>query len=238
MPSTSPMHPALRYARSSVGRKQLMGLSGVVLYGFLLVHLVGNVGLLGGPEHFNQYGHLMLHTLKKVVVPVEFVLLAAFVMHLYLGFRLTAENLKARPDRYAVRASKSKRRGFGPFGAYMAASGSWLLIFVLVHVPHFRFGAWRAAPRVSYDGVEMRDLYAEALRSFANGWFTLFYAAGFALLLVHLAHGVRSSLQSLGINHPRWNGALTFASYAYAVLICGGFASLAVWLWMQGGIAP
>jgi succinate dehydrogenase / fumarate reductase cytochrome b subunit len=229
------MHPALRYVRSSVGRKQLMGLSGLVLYGFLLVHLFGNLGLLSGPEHFNQYGHLMLHTLKKVVLPVEFILLGAFLLHLFLGFRLTLENRKARPDRYAVRASKNPSRGFG---AYMAASGIWLLVFVLVHVPHFRFGAWRAAPLVTYDGVTMRDLYAEALRSFASGGFTLFYVAGFAQLLVHHAHGVRSSLQSLGLNHPRWNRALTTVSYAYALVICGGFASLAVWLWMQGGVTP
>lgn len=229
------MNPVLRYFRSSIGRKQVMGASGILLYGFLLVHLVGNLGLLNGPEYFNKYGYLMLHTLKKVVVPVEFVLLAAFLLHVGLGFKVTAENRAARPDRYAVRASKASRRGFG---AYMAASGIWLLVFVLVHVPHFRFDAYREAPMVAYDGVAMRDLFAEALRSFANGWFTLFYVGSFALLLVHLAHGVRSSLQSLGVNHPRWNGALNVASYAYAVLICGGFAALAVWLWLQGGVYP
>lgn len=230
------MNPVFQYLRSSIGRKQLMGLSGMLLYGFLLIHLVGNFGLLSGPEHFNQYGHLMLHTLRKVVVPTEFLLLGAFLLHVVLGFAVTAENRAARPDRYAVRASKASRSVSGGFGAYMAASGIWLLVFVLVHVPHFRLGAWRAAPMVSYDGVAMRDLYAEAARSFASGWFTLFYVGSFALLLVHLAHGVRSSLQSLGINHPRWNAALSAVSYAYAIGICGGFASLAIWLWSQGGM--
>ena len=226
------MNPALQYLRSSVGRKQLMGLSGAVLYGFLLVHLVGNLGLLNGPEYFNKYGYLMLHTLKKVVVPVEFVLLGAFLLHLFLGFKVTAENRAARPGRYAVNASKNPARGFG---AYMAASGVWLLVFVIVHVPHFRFDAYRAAPMATYDGVAMRDLYTEVARSFANGWFTLFYVASFALLLVHLAHGVQSSLQSLGLNHPRWNAALKRASYAYAILICGGFAALAIRMWLLGG---
>jgi len=226
------MNPVFQYLRSSIGRKQLMGASGILLYGFLLIHLVGNIGLLNGPEYFNKYGYLMLHTLKKVVVPVEFLLLGAFILHLALGFKVTAENRAARPERYAVRASKSTARGFG---AYMAASGIWLLVFILVHVPHFRFDVYSAAPLVSYDGVVMRDLYTEALRSFSNGWFTLFYVFNFAFLLVHLAHGVQSSLQSLGLNHPRWNGALKAASYAYAILICGGFAALAVWLWLQGG---
>jgi succinate dehydrogenase / fumarate reductase cytochrome b subunit len=226
------MNPVIQYLRSSIGRKQVMGLSGVLLYGFLLIHLVGNIGLLNGPEYFNKYGYLMLHTLKKVVVPVEFLLLGAFILHIVLGFKVTAENRAARPVRYAVNASKAKGRGFG---GYMAASGIWLLVFVLVHVPHFRFDAYSAAPLVSYDGVVMRDLYAEALHSFSNGWFTLFYVGSFAFLVVHLAHGVQSSLQSLGINHPRWNGLLKFGSYAYALLICGGFAALAIWLWLQGG---
>ncbi len=228
------MNPVFQYLRSSIGRKQLMGLSGLLLYGFLLVHLFGNLGLLSGPEYFNGYGHLMLHTLKKVVIPIEVLLLGAFLLHLLLGFKVTAENRAARPDRYAVRASKSPRTGFG---AYMAVSGVWLLVFILVHVPHFRFGAYRATPLVTYNGVEMRDLYAEAVRSFANGWFTLFYVGSFLLLLVHLAHGVRSSLQSLGINHPRWNPALDFVSYVYAVVICGGFSGFAIWLWSQGGVA-
>jgi succinate dehydrogenase / fumarate reductase cytochrome b subunit len=227
------MNPVIQYLRSSVGRKQVMGLSGVVLYGFLIVHLVGNLGLLSGPEAFNKYGYLMLHTLKKVVLPIEFLLLGIFILHIVLGFKVTAENRAARPERYAVNASKARSRGFG---AYMAISGIWLLVFVLVHVPHFRFGAYSAAPLVAYDGVVMRDLYVEALRSFANGWFTLFYVGSFALLLVHLAHGVQSSLQSLGLNHHRWNAAVKAASYAYAILVCGGFSALAIWLWSQGGM--
>lgn len=230
------MNPVAQYLRSSIGRKQLMGLSGLFLYGFLLIHLVGNLGLLSGPEAFNKYGHLMLHTLGKVVVPIEFLLLGAFVLHLVLGFKVTAENRAARPGRYAVRASKASGKVARVFGGYMAASGIWLLVFVIVHVPHFRFDAYSAAPLATYDGVVMRDLYAEVMRSFSNGWFTAFYVGSFALLLVHLAHGVQSSLQSLGVNHPRWNGALKGASYAYAILICGGFAALAVWLWAQGGM--
>jgi succinate dehydrogenase / fumarate reductase cytochrome b subunit len=230
------MNPVAVYLRSSVGRKQIMGASGVYLYLFLLVHLTGNLGLLSGAEHFNAYGHLMLHTLKKIVVPIEFTLLASFLLHLGLGFKLTFENRAARPDRYAVNASKAKR---SPASRFMALTGTWLLVFVLVHVPHFRFGAYAGVPTVLQDGVAMRDLYGAALRSFANPWFTLFYVVSFALLFSHLAHGVQSSLQSLGINHPRHNGALRGASLAYAALICGGFAALAVWAFLQrGGAGP
>jgi succinate dehydrogenase / fumarate reductase cytochrome b subunit len=225
------MNPVTAYFGSSVGRKQVMGLTGVYLYFFLLIHLVGNIGLLMGPEHFNHYGHLLTHTLREIILPIEFTLLAAFIIHLYLGFKLTGENLSARPRRYAVKASKAKSAAYR---GWMALTGSWILIFVLVHVPHFRFGAYRAAPVVSYDGVEMNDLYAEVLRSFANPWFTGLYLLSFALLLTHLAHGVQSSLQSLGLNHPRYNRAIKTVSVAYAIVICVGFAALAVWAHFKG----
>jgi succinate dehydrogenase / fumarate reductase cytochrome b subunit len=225
------MNPVIQYFRSSVGRKQVMGISGILLYGFLLIHLVGNVGLLSGSEYFNGYAHLMLSTLGKIVVPIEFLLLAAFVLHLYLGFKLTAENRAARPQRYAVKASKAKG---GIYRGWMMLTGSWILVFVLVHVPHFRFGFFAGEPEAIAAGPEIRDLYGEVLRSFANPWFTGFYLLSFALLFTHLAHGVQSSLQSLGINHPRYNASLRALSIAYAIVICGGFAALAVWAHFQG----
>jgi succinate dehydrogenase / fumarate reductase cytochrome b subunit len=225
------MHPALRYARSSIGRKQLVGLSGVYLYAFLFIHLLGNVGLLSGSDYFNGYAHLMLHTLGKIVVPIEFTLLAAFLLHLGLGLRLAAENRAARPDRYAVRASKAKG---GAYRGWMTLTGSWLLVFVLVHVPHFRFGLFADRPDAIRIEPEIRDLYGEVMRSFANPWFTAFYLLSFALLLTHLAHGVRSSLQSLGLNHPRHNRTLEVLSLGYAIAICGGFAALAVWAHFKG----
>ena len=228
------MNPVSAYFGSSIGRKQVMGLSGVVLYGFLLIHLIGNVGLLSGSEYFNGYAHLMLSTLGKIVVPIEFLLLAAFVTHLYLGFKLTAENRAARPERYAVKASKGKRH---LYRGWMMLTGSWILVFVLVHVPHFRFGVGAAEPVESSNGEAARyDLYAEVMRSFANVWFTAFYVFSFALLFTHLAHGVQSSLQSLGLNHPRHNRWINAFSIAYAAVICGGFAGIAIWAHLQGRI--
>ncbi len=220
------MNSTARYLRSSVGRKQVMGLTGIYLYFFLLVHLAGNLGMLAGAEHFNAYGYLLLHTLREIIVPIECTLLAAFLIHLGLSFQLTAENRAARGPRYAVAASKSGRT---PFSRYMMVSGVWLLIFLLVHVPHFRFGAYWGVGTVVQDGVEMRDLYGAAMRAFGHWWFTLFYVASFVVLFTHLAHGVQSSLQSLGWNHPKYQTAVQLAAKAYAVVICAGFAALAVW---------
>jgi succinate dehydrogenase / fumarate reductase cytochrome b subunit len=221
--------------RSSVGRKQIVGLTGIYLYFFLFVHLVGNLGLLAGPEVFNAYGHFMLETLEKIIVPLEFSLLAALLVHIGLAALLARENRQARPDRYAASGSKSGRK---PASRFMMLTGTWILVFTIVHVPHFRFGAYKGMPTTTLDGVLVRDLYRSVVESFASPWFTGFYVLSFALLFTHLSHGVQSSLQSLGLNHPTRNGAVRAASLAYAVLICGGFAGLAVWGFLQMGRMP
>ncbi len=226
-------NPVTAYLSSSIGRKQIMGLSGVYLYFFLLVHLAGNIGMLSGAEHFNSYAYLLLHTLKEIIYPVECTLVAAFLLHVYLGIKVTIENRAARPERYAVNASKAKQ---GPYAKYMFVSGMWLLIFVLVHVPHFRMGLYSEIGTVTYDGVEMRDLYGAAMHFFAKGWFTAFYVISFLFLFNHLAHGVGSSLQSVGLNHPRYNAAIQFISKAYAVVITGGFTAIAIWAYFQRGV--
>jgi succinate dehydrogenase / fumarate reductase cytochrome b subunit len=226
------MNPLIKYLRSSIGRKQIMGLTGVYLYFFLLIHLVGNLGLLWGTEHFNAYGYLMLHTLREIVVPIECTLLAAFLVHLGLSFQLTAENRAARGSRYEVNASKSGRT---PYSRFMMVTGTWMLVFVLVHVPHFRFGAYSGMETVMQDGVEVRDLYGTAMHFFAKPWFAAFYVFSFVMLFSHLAHGVQSSLQSLGIKHPRYNAAIPLVSRLYAGLLCGGFAALAIWAYLQKG---
>jgi succinate dehydrogenase / fumarate reductase cytochrome b subunit len=221
-----------KYLQSSVGRKQVMGLSGIYLYFFLFIHLLGNIGLLEGPEHFNGYAHLLLHTLKEIIYPVEASLAICFLLHIGLGIKLTLENRSARPTRYAVTASK---RGTSPFSRFMALTGSWLLIFILVHVPHFRMGLLGHETTVVYGGVEMRDLYSAVMEAFSSGWYTAFYIFSFLMIAAHLAHGVQSSLQSLGLNHPRYNLFIQRFSKAYAVVISGGFAALAIWAFIKSG---
>ena len=209
-----------------------MGLSGIFLYLFLLIHLVGNIGLLEGPEYFNSYGHLMLHTLAKVIYPIEVVLTIAFLLHMGLGIKLAIENRSARDSRYAVTASK---RGTSPFSRFMALTGSWLLVFVMVHVPHFRMGLIGNETTVIYEGVEMRDLYGAVMDAFSSGWYTAFYIFSFLVIAAHLAHGVQSSFQSLGFNHPRYNLFIQRSSKAYAVVISGGFSAIAIWAFIKSG---
>jgi succinate dehydrogenase / fumarate reductase cytochrome b subunit len=91
---------------------------------------------------------------------------------------------------------------------------------------------------VTYGGVEMHDLYGNMMRAFGQWWYTLGYVAALLLLFSHLSHGIQSSFQSLGFNHPKWSPILAWGGKAYAVLISGGFILLAVWAYFQHGGTP
>lgn len=227
------MQALIKYLGSSIGRKQIMGVTGIALYGFLLVHLVGNIALMAGAERFNQYGHLLLHTLAEIIVPAEAGLALAFVVHVVLAIWLTKENRAARPVAYEARTSHGKKT---LYSVTMMLTGTALLLFVVIHILHFRFGKMMGPAMVTYDGVTMRDLYATAMNSFAIWWYALAYVAIFLLLASHLAHGVQSSLQTIGFNHPKYRALVHWAGRGYAVLVSGGFSFLAIWAYFQGGV--
>ena len=231
------MHALKKYLSSSIGRKQLMGLTGMAWYGFLLAHLVGNLGMLAGAERFNQYGHLLLHTLAELIIPAEIALVATLVAHVYLAITLSLENKRARPVAYEV-----KKGGKNNKNTYMMMmTGTAILLFIFIHIANFRFagaGMGDVMPTVTYDGVEMKDLYSNMLRAFSHWWYMAGYLVVFALIFSHLSHGFQSSFQSLGFNHPKWTPLVKLGGLAYAAAICGGFACLAVWAFLQHGGTP
>ncbi len=209
-----------------------MGSTGIALYGFLLAHLVGNLGIFSGAEHYNQYGYLLLHTLAELIIPAELALIACILVHIVLAIQLRRENKAARPIAYAVTPNHGKKT---LSSTTMMVTGSAILVFVIVHIAHFRYGAVTGHTMVTYDGVEMRDLYGTLMDAFSNWWYALAYVAVFTLVFSHLAHGVQSSLQSLGFNHPKYTPALKWLGRAYALSISGGFSLLAIWAFFQSG---
>lgn len=220
------------YLGSSIGRKQLMGATGIIWYGFLLVHLLGNVGLLAGAERFNKYGHMLLSDLAEFIIPTEIALVAALVLHIVLAFKLRGENKAARPVPYAVKADGGKKT---LYSSTMMVTGTFIALYIIGHIAHFRFGAVTGSYTVTYEGIEMHDLYRTVMAGFAVWWYTLIYVVALLLIGSHLAHGVQSSLQTLGFNHPKYRACVHWFSRAYAVLIAGGFIFLAVWAYFQHG---
>ena len=199
---------------SSIGRKIVMGLTGLLLVGFLFAHLSGNLKLMpgfGSEEKFDGYVEF-LKSFEGFLLLAELGLVALFVCHIYLALRLTMENVAARKERYVVRND----RGAKTFGsASMFATGSLILLFLIKHMLDFRFNAdFHEDP----SGVVV-----EMMSSPLHGGI---YIAAALVVAVHLSHGIQSAFQSLGFNHPRWTPLVKCAGLGIAALLGLGFAAI------------
>ena len=215
------------YFRSSIGRKHLVAITGLLLCGFLVGHLSGNLLLLVGPDAFNLYAH-KLTSLGALLYVIEGGLAFIFLLHLYLAFRLNFENYQAR-GKYAVK--KRTGRGTTFMSATMPYTGLVLLIFLILHLLNLKFGSNYP---VAVDGVPMRDIYRTTMEYFQSPVNVAWYVFAMVCAAIHTAHGVASAFQSLGLNHGKYYPKIKIASYLYAIVVGGGFAFLSIWAYLKG----
>ena len=214
----------LRALSSSVGTKLLMGLTGLALFAYMVLHLAGNALVLAGPDIFNEYSHTLIS--NPLIVPIELGLLALFLVHIYKAITMWRANKAARPVDYLKKepAGHTSRKSLA--STTMIASGLLLLVFVIVHVKQFKFGTWYQ----TVASQEIRDLYRTEIEIFQQPLWVLFYVAGTLLVGLHLWHGIASAFQSLGIDHPVYTRRLTAMGIFFAILIGGGLAVIPVWI--------
>jgi succinate dehydrogenase / fumarate reductase cytochrome b subunit len=215
---------------SSVGTKILIGITGLALFIYLVIHIAGNLMILGGQAMFNKYAYTLEG--NPLIPIIEIGLLLIFVIHVYKTVRMFLANQAARPARYALkkRAGPPSRKTLA--STTMIFSGLWLLIFIVIHVKAFRYGTeyeWPAGGR---------DLYRLEFENFSNPLIVAFYVVSMVVVGSHLWHGVSSAFQSLGADHPRWTPRLLAFGKAVAVLIAAGFIFIAVWVYVQTGRVP
>lgn len=219
------------YFRSSIGRKHLIAITGLLLCGFLVSHLSGNFLLLAGPDMFNLYGHKLM-SLGALLYVLELGLLVVFLVHLGLAVKLTIENKQARgPQNYALR--KRTGRGTTFMSATMPYTGLVLLIFIILHLMNLKYGTYYAT---NVDGVEMRDLYRLTMEYFSNPLNVGWYVFAMICAALHTAHGFGSAFQSLGLNHSKYYKKIKYIGYAYAILVGGGFSFISIWAYMMRGV--
>jgi succinate dehydrogenase / fumarate reductase cytochrome b subunit len=220
---------------SSVGRKILMSLTGVVLFGFIVGHLVGNLQLLSGDaDIFNRYGHFLV-SLGGLLVLVELFLIACLTIHVVTALQIAWGKRKARPQPYAsVRSAGGKsRKSLG--SSTMVYTGLLVLVFIVIHLRTFKYGPAEAEGYVStIDGVEVRDLHRLVVEKFQQIEWVVGYVAAMILLGVHLSHAFWSAFQSLGFYHERYTPVLYLAGRALAVLISLGFLIIPIWIYFSG----
>jgi succinate dehydrogenase / fumarate reductase cytochrome b subunit len=213
---------------TSVGQKVVIGLTGFALFLYLLIHIAGNLIVFLGPAAFNRYAYVMEYG-NPLLPAIELGLLAIVVIHIYKTVRMFLGNQEKRPARYEMkrRAGRPSRKSFA--STTMILSGLLLLVFMLIHVKAFRFSPeyeWPAGGR---------DLYRQELEALSNPLVVGFYLLAMAAVGSHLWHGISSSLQSLGFDHPVWTPRVLGAAKVIAFLIAGSFMVIAVWAYLQQG---
>jgi succinate dehydrogenase / fumarate reductase cytochrome b subunit len=213
---------------SSVGTKIAIGLTGVLLFIYLLIHIAGNLIVFFGPAAFNTYAFTLES--NPLLPLVELVLLSWFVIHIYKTVRMFLANQNTRPVAYAKKKSAGHTTRKTLASTTMIVSGLWLLAFLVIHVKAFHDGwgreyAWPAGGR---------DLYRQEMETFQNPLMVGFYVISMIVVGSHLWHGISSAFQSLGVDKPAWTRFILPAGKVIAVLIAGGFIVIALWAHFSG----
>lgn len=213
---------------SSVFKKQIMGVTGLLLCGFLLSHMAGNCLLFVGPEAFNKYSHALIS--NPLIYGAEVILAMLFLSHMAIALRLTLENKKARPIQYHTRTVSGRGATFA--SATMPYTGIVALIFLVIHIVGIKYGTHY---ETTINGVEMRDIYRTTIEYFQDPIHVGIYLFAMILLGIHTSHGFWSAFQSLGFNHPKYMPKIKCASKIYGVLVALGFSAFAIFCYLQGG---
>jgi succinate dehydrogenase / fumarate reductase cytochrome b subunit len=206
------------FYRSAIGKKAVMAVTGLILFGWIFLHMVGNLKLYLGPEHLNQYAEF-LRTMFSPAVPEtgmlwlsRMVLLVAVIFHIHSAYALTMMNRDARPIAYQgrdyVKASYAART--------MRWGGVIILLFVIYHLLHLTLGV------VQSDTFIPGDVYHNVVAGFQVWWIAAFYILANLALGLHLYHGVWAMFSSLGVTHKRFENWRRVFATVFAVLITAG----------------
>ncbi len=201
----------VRFLTSSLGKKFVMATTGLLLFLFLCTHVAGNATIFMGSEVFQSYAD-ELHSHPLIVIIFSLSLLLVFAVHIFVGLFLFYENRQVSTSRYEVN-TRVVKNSFAV--ATMPYTGLFILLFLFVHIFGFVF-----SPEDKLISVTVKELLGNFL-------YSLFYIVSFIVLAIHLSHGFWSMLQTVGVNHPRYNpliGRLTIIIPLFFLLIFGGIA--------------
>ncbi len=211
--------------QTAVGKKWVMAVTGIMIMGFVLVHMIGNLHMYEGPEHFNSYGEA-LRDLGGELIPRTYALwalrlglIAAFVLHIHAAASLTVMNKRSRPQRYQARRDYAAANFASRTMRY---TGVIILLYVLFHLADLTWGWWLG------DDYIRGDVYNNVTRSLSNIPIAIIYIVANVAVAVHLYHGAWSMFQSLGWNNPKFNQARRAFASGFAGLILIGNLSFPI----------
>ena len=218
------MNALSAFCRSSIGRKMIVAVTGVILILFVIGHLLGNLQIFLGPEWINAYSQ-HLRDLGPLLWFIRLILLVTVILHIYFTVLLAIENKRARPagyiDRNYVKASWASR--------HMVVSGLVVLAFIIFHLLHFTARKFNPQfPLLKLDPLNRYDVYSMMVYGFQNVYVSIFYVIGLFLLTLHLTHGSSSFFQSLGLNDQKLTPRLAVGGRIFAWLLFIGYTSIPV----------
>ena len=206
---------------TSVGTKILIGTTGLAVFLYLIIHIAGNLVVFLGPAAFNKYAYTLES--NPLIPIIEIGLLLIFLIHVYKTVRMFLANQAARPVGYAQKKTAGPPSRKTLASSTMIASGLWLLIFIIIHVKTFKYGA-------EYEAAGgMKDLYRVEMENLRSPLAVAFYVLSMLVVGSHLWHGAASSIQSLGFDHPRWTPRVLAMTKVLAAVIAGGFIIIVLW---------
>lgn len=204
---------------TTLGKKLVMAITGMVMVGFVVGHMAGNLQIFLGAEAFNRYAEL-LHSAKGLLYGARAVLLASVVLHIVSAIQLALIARRARPQAYVKLKSTTSTYA----SRTMYWSGPILAVFIVYHLLHFTVGT--VHPTVPFPGHT--QAYQNVITGFQAVPVSLFYIFAMGLLCLHLYHGVWSMFQSLGLAHPRYTPIFKNLAVALSLVVAVGFSAVPV----------
>lgn len=209
-----------RFLGSNIGLKVLMALTGVVMFGYLIGHVTGNMLIFKGPAAINGYSKF-LHDSTGLLWGTRILLLVSVVIHIWATIRFLKLKSDARPVAYVMKE---------PHGTTFAArtmywSGPVIALFIIYHILHLTTGTVHPSFHADAATHEV-DVYRNLVDGFQRPLASGIYIVAMLAIAFHLSHGVWSMLQTIGVNRPNWECALRAIAVVFAVLVCGGFIAV------------
>jgi succinate dehydrogenase / fumarate reductase cytochrome b subunit len=214
------------YTKSTIGQKTIVAVTGIMLIGFLVAHLAGNLQMFAGRGEtveltkMNAYA-VLLKSNALLLWTMRMGLIAIAATHIFFTISLTRKNRAARPQSYAAKKSYATAAS-----RTMVYGGLFLLLFIVYHLLHFTLGYAHS------DLFQSHDVYQNVVDSFNVPAIAIVYILAMCTLFMHLFHGTVSLFQTLGMVNPAHLAAIKKLGLGLSILICGGFISIPVAVWI------
>jgi succinate dehydrogenase / fumarate reductase cytochrome b subunit len=215
------MYRLVTFWHSTIGKKVVMAVTGIIGIGFVIGHIVGNLLVFRGPDAINSYSHFLHGPAGELLWVVRIVLLTSVILHVTAAYQLTQRSHAARPRDYAKREPQVSTYA----SRLMRWGGVLLLVFIIFHILHLTTGTISPVPFVA------GDVYANVTGGFRIWWVALFYIVAMMFLGLHVYHGGWSSMRTIGATSRSPNPLHRRAAAAIAVFVWLGFTVVPLAIW-------